>query len=127
MLFRSTWLERNHVRSSNTQVYRHWIENQGDEDKARTAVMNMIPRMTVYFALKIDLKANSQRFFESQEVIMAYPFEEGIWDLYKQYVKEFELTGNEWGNLLRARNSGTLSALPAISPAQIPSEQLLRN
>jgi|SRR5882672_1672454 len=126
-LHRLTWLERNHVRASNTEVYKFWINNGGDKETARDAVMSVIPRMTVYFALKIDSKANSSRFFETQDILMAYPFEEGLYELYKRYVQEFDLTGTEWGNLLRARSLGTSSALPATSQVLIPSEPILRN
>jgi len=125
-LHRLTQLERNHLRACSTIVYRDWIKNGGEESQARDAVSGMIPRMTVYFALKIDSKAGSDRFFTSQDLILEYPFEEGIYELYERYLKEFQLTESEWGNFVRARSLGTFSALPAISQEQIsldkPSE-----
>jgi hypothetical protein len=126
-LHRLNWLERNHVRAANTEVYKFHLANGGDKDTAREAVINIIPRMTVYFSLKIGESPKSPKFFETQEILMAYPYEEGLWALYRKYLEEFELSETEWGNLFRARNLGTLSALPAISPVPTPSEQPLHN
>lgn len=126
-LHRLTWLERNYIRGANTQVYKHWIDNEGDPEKAKIAIANMVPRITVYFALKISESKDSKRFFESQEIIMEYPYQEGIQELYKRYLDEFSLSETEWGNFLRARNLGTSSVSPAISQVQTHSVQLLEN
>jgi hypothetical protein len=126
-LHRLNWLERNHVRAANTEVLKFHLANGGDKDSAREAVMNIIPRMTVYFSLKIGESPKSPKFFETQDILMAYPYEEGLWALYRKYLEEFELSENEWGNLFRARNLGTSSALPAISQAPTLSDPHLHN
>ena len=114
-LHRLSWLERNYIRAANTQVYKHWVDNDGDPDKAKLAIMNMVPRITVYFALKQKESKDSPRFFESQEILMEYPYQEGIQELYQKYLNEFTLSETEWGNLLRARSLGTSPVLPATS------------
>ena len=126
-LHRLTGLERNHIRASATSVYRYSRANGADDAEAKESILAMIPRMTIYFALKNDLKPGSDRFFTSQELVLQYPFEDVVFDLYGRYLVEFNLTEQEWGNFVRARNSGTFSALPAISPEQTSSGVLSQN
>lgn len=126
-LHRLTWLEQNHVRAANSQVYKFSKANGADEDEARTAVMQVSPRMLIYFALKQGVEKTSTRFFQTQEQLMAYPYEQAIWELYQKYLNEFSLDEVEWGNLLRARSLGTSSVLPNSSKGQGSSEPNLQN
>ena len=111
-LHRITWEERTYVRAACAEMYR-FLKNQ-DESKTviSQAVEMVIARMTVFFSLKKGNEAKSERFFPSREVIMEYPVEESIYELHREYHKQFSLNETEWGNWLRARSLKVSSDLP---------------
>lgn len=119
------WLERNHVRASYAEAFKFWVAQGGELESARDAVSYVIPRMTVYFSLKVSDSPKAERFFKTQDEVLAYPFDQTILDLYGKYVEEFMLTEKEWGNWQRARSLGISSALPDTSEESRSGEKSL--
>jgi len=110
-----TWLERDFIKADIVKIYRFWKENDGDnKDIARSMVNEAVQRLLVYFALKSGPEKGAKRIFETQEELSDFNPNE-LRSLNSRYYEEFGITEKERGNLLRARNLKTFSALPAIS------------
>ena len=117
-----SWDERNFVRGQSVVAYRFWLKHGGEPEDVRASISGVLSRLTIYFALRVGPEKSAKQLFSSQAECAEFPFEEVIQELWNRYMTEFSPSAEEWGNSLRARNLGTSSALPAISPALAPSE-----
>lgn len=112
--------ERNLVRNQAARTYRFWMANGGTKETAGDAVSSVQCRFNVFYALRRGPEQGAPRFFQSEMEISEYPFDQDFVDIFNEYANNFIPTTEEWGNSLRARNSGTSPDSPASTPEQIP-------
>ncbi|MDE2102279.1 MAG: hypothetical protein KGL39_33850 [Patescibacteria group bacterium] len=109
------------------EVYRFWKQKDGEDvNIARRMMIHTAQRMLVFLALRVGQEKNSKHVFSDQEEVLDLNAEV-IAGINGRYVDEFDLTGKERGNLLRARGLSILSALPATSPEPASLEPTSQN